>query len=121
MLQQTDEELKTLKAHMEETEKKMKADCAEEVRLAREKLDQEEESVRIAVKEQMASDRRDEKLLASAICEMGCFVNKLMVEKRRTAGGKPVDEAHRVIPAGMIESFLAAQIAARAQSNTKKN
>ncbi len=115
---QKQDEIRTMRTRMEELEKKLRSDCAEEIRAAKQRLEQEKDAVKRAMKEQMETSRTEEKLLSSAVYEMGCFVNKIMVEKKRGLTGKGELKGP---PAGVVDSFLASQINARAQSNAKKN
>ena len=120
LLAQREEEIKQLKGVMEETEKKTKVACQEEIKTFKEKCETEKETAKKGIKEFAEGSKKEEKLLASAIYEMGCILNKIMQEKKKPGAsallGKLAEEHHK----GASESFIATQINARAQSNTKK-
>ena len=120
-------ELKNKDIQLNEITEKLKSKFDIEIKDIKDKYEMEKQIAKKALKDLNDSSRREERLLASALYEMGNIINKIIKEDKcdGTEGkaqmflGKMAEGFKRDDP-GEI-GFISAQANSRAQSNSKKS
>lgn len=109
---------------MVDIESKFKVQYEKEAQECRARLDREKEEAKEAMKGFVDSTRRQEKLLSSAIFEMGAIINKVIMDRKKGGAAEflnvVAEQQQKGYLEGLAESFISDQIKTRAQSNTKK-
>jgi len=126
LLVQKEEELQKTIEKNAEFERKAKLELENAIKEIREKCEIDKENARKSIREITENSKREERLLASALYEMGSIINQMIKEKKKDSPlnsaqvllGKLADDRRKGGDSGT--GFIASQTNMRAQSNTKK-
>ncbi len=127
LLAQREDELRSAILQAQENERKLRQEYDTKLAELKEKSDIEKENAKKSMKELTETGKREERLLSSAIYEMGSIINQMMREKKKDFSGSAAqamlsrlaEEQHKS-GLGSGTSFISLQTSMRAQSNTKK-
>eukprot|EP00826_Nyctotherus_ovalis_P038323 TRINITY_DN3584_c0_g3_i1.p1 TRINITY_DN3584_c0_g3~~TRINITY_DN3584_c0_g3_i1.p1 ORF type:complete len:433 (+),score=187.44 TRINITY_DN3584_c0_g3_i1:1136-2434(+) len=126
LLAEYEKEIRSKDLQLEDLEGRLTAEYEANLKEVNEKCEAEKQTAKKALKDLHESYRREERLLSSALYEMGSVINKIMKENKKEAPGGPMQlllgrmaEGMRKVDAG-TSGFISTQAEARAQSNALK-
>lgn len=126
LLAEYEKEIRSKDLQLEDLEGRLTAEYEANLKEVKEKCEVEKQTAKKALKDLHESYRKEERLLSSALYEMGSVINKIMRENKKEAPGGPMQQLLGRMAEGMRKAdvgtsgFISAQAEARAQSNALK-